>query len=403
MRKLIFFTVALLFAAAPAFAQTAEPKDTLADYTDEVVYSGKRYEVVTNNFWDNWFVSVGGGGQLYFGDHDHQLQLGQWISPAVDVAVGKWFSPELGMRLMYSGFALRGATQDGTHSLGTEIKGKPWHGYWLKNSRFGFFFIHADVMLNLSNVIGGYKETRVYNISPYLGVGVMRAYDAPTATEFALNAGLMNSFRITPALDINLDIRGAMVSDRFDGEAGGRSGEGLLTASVGLTYKFKERGWERSKTVIRYDNRALNDLKDQIEALKAQNAALQQALAEGNEARIDTLIRHINVVSPVMITFKIGKSDLTRKDRVSLGMLAELIKETDPSVIYTITGYADAGTGSAELNERLSRERAEAVYDCLVNEYGVEAGRLKTEHKGGVENMFYDDPALSRAAITVGR
>lgn len=396
-------TAGLLIAAGPAFAQTAEPKDTLADYTDKVVYSETKYEVVTNNFWDNWFVSVGGGGQLYFGDHDHQLQLGQWISPAVDVAVGKWFSPELGMRLMYSGLSVRGATQNGTHSLGTEIKGKPWHGYWLKNSRFGFFFIHADVMLNLSNVIGGYKEKRVYNISPYLGVGVMRAYDAPTATEFALNAGLMNSFRITPALDINLDIRGAMVSDRFDGEAGGRSGEGLLTASVGLTYKFKERGWERSKTVIRYDNRALNDLKDQIEALKAQNAALQQALAEGNEARIDTLIRHINVVSPVMITFKIGKSDLTRKDRVSLGMLAELIKETDPSVIYTITGYADAGTGSAELNERLSRERAEAVYDCLVNEYGVEAGRLKTEYKGGVENMFYDDPALSRAAITVGR
>ena len=162
MRKLIFFTVALLFAAAPAFAQTAEPKDTLADYTDEVVYSGKRYEVVTNNFWDNWFVSVGGGGQLYFGDHDHQLQLGQWISPAVDVAVGKWFSPELGMRLMYSGFALRGATQDGTHSLGTDIKGKPQQGYWLENSRFGFFFIHADVMLNLSNVIGGYNTASFF-------------------------------------------------------------------------------------------------------------------------------------------------------------------------------------------------------------------------------------------------
>ena len=397
-------TAGLLIAAGPAFAQTAEPKDTLADYTDKVVYSETKYEVVTNNFWDNWFVSVGGGGQLYFGDHDHQLQLGQWISPAVDVAVGKWFSPELGMRLMYSGLSVRGASQNGTHSLGTLIKGKPLHGYWLENSRFGFFFIHADVMLNLSNVIGGYKEKRVYNISPYLGVGVMRAYDAPTATEFALNAGLMNSFRVAPALDINLDIRGAMVSDRFDGEAGGRSGEGLLTASVGLTYKFKERGWERPKTVFRHDNREANGLRNQIEALKAENARLQDALAAAeNDKDVETIIKEINVASPVMITFNIGKSKLAKRDRASLSLMADLIKESDESIVYTITGYADAGTGSAERNEVLSRERAEAVYNCLVEEYGVPADRLKVENKVSEENMFYDDPALSRAAITVGR
>ena len=104
-----------------------------------------------------------------------------------------------------------------------------------------------------------------------------------------------------------------------------------------------------------------------------------------------------------MITFKIGKSNLARRDRAALGMLAEVISESDPSVVYTITGYADAGTGTPAINERLSRERAEAVYDCLVNEYHVDADRLKVEYKGGVENMFYDDPELSRAAITVGR
>ena len=398
-----FLAAALLFAAGSAFAQTAEPKDTLAAYTDEVVYDENKHKVVTNTFWDNWFISVGGGGQLYFGDHDRQLTLGQWISPAFDVAVGKWFSPEVGVRLMYSGGALRGASQNGAHTLSSPIKGKPWYGYWLTNSRFGFFHVHADVMLNLNNTIAGYKEDRIYTISPYIGLGVMRAYKAPTSTEFAVNAGLFNSFRVAKALDVNLDIRGTIVNDRFDGEFGGRSGEGLLTASVGVTYRFKERGWERPKTVIRHDNRAINDLKDQIEALKAENERLQAALAEGNEAKADTIIQKINVATPVMITFKIGKSDLARRDRAALGMLAEVISESDPSVVYTITGYADAGTGTPAINERLSRERAEAVYDCLVNEYHVDAERLKVEYKGGVENMFYDDPELSRAAITVGR
>ena len=104
-----------------------------------------------------------------------------------------------------------------------------------------------------------------------------------------------------------------------------------------------------------------------------------------------------------MITFNIGKSKLAKRDRASLSLMADLIKESDESIVYTITGYADAGTGSAERNEVLSRERAEAVYNCLVEEYGVPADRLKVENKVSEENMFYDDPALSRAAITVGR
>ena len=401
----------VLLVSVPAFAQTAELKDTLADFTDEVIYSENKHKVATNTFWDNWFISVGGGGLLYFGDHDRQLQFGEWISPTFDIAVGKWFSPEVGARLMYSGGAIRGATQasqesNGVHSLGSAIAGKPDYGYWLKNSRFGFFNIHADVLFNLNNIIAGYKEDRIYTISPYIGLGVMRAYKAPVATEFAGTVGLFNSFRVAKGLDINLDVRGALVSDRFDGEVGGlrgREGEGLLSVALGVTYKFKERGWERSKTIIRHDNRTINDLRDQIEDLKYQNEALKKALAERDEAKVDTIIQRINVAAPVMVTFKIGKSNLSRRDRVSLGMLADVIKDTDESIVYTITGYADAGTGSVAINDRLSRERAEAVYDCLVNEYGVDADRLKVEYKGGVENMFYDDPTLSRAAITVGR
>lgn len=396
----------VLLVSVPAFAQTAEPKDTLADFTDEVIYSENKHKVVTNTFWDNWFISVGGGGLLYFGDHDRQLGFGEWISPTFDIAVGKWFSPEVGARLMYSGGAIRGATQTDTHSLGSWIDSKPINNFWLQNSRFGFFNIHADVLFNLNNIIAGYKEDRIYTISPYIGLGVMRAYKAPVATEFAGTVGLLNSFRVAKGLDINLDVRGALVSDRFDGEVGGlrgREGEGLLSVALGVTYKFKERGWERSKTIIRHDNRTINDLRDQIEDLKYQNEALKKALAERDEAKVDTIIQRINVAAPVMVTFKIGKSNLSRRDRVSLGMLADVIKDTDESIVYTITGYADAGTGSVAINDRLSRERAEAVYDCLVNEYGVDADRLKVEYKGGVENMFYDDPTLSRAAITVGR
>ena len=39
------------------------------------------------------------------------------------------------------------------------------------------------------------------------------------------------------------------------------------------------------------------------------------------------------------------------------------------NAVYTIIGYADKGTGTKEFNQFLSKARAEAVYNCLVNEF----------------------------------
>ena len=100
-----------------------------------------------------------------------------------------------------------------------------------------------------------------------------------------------------------------------------------------------------------------------------------------------------------LVTFSINSSKLTNKDRVNLGKIAEAFNKTDDSVVLAVTGYADEGTGTAKVNERLSRERAEAVYNCLVNEFGVKPEKLETDYKGGVENMFYDDAILSRSVV----
>ena len=106
------------------------------------------------------------------------------------------------------------------------------------------------------------------------------------------------------------------------------------------------------------------------------------------------------IASANLVTFPIGKSKLSNEARANLGMLAEVIKAGDKNAVYTITGYADAGTGSKRINEKLSKARAEAVYECLVEEFGIDKAQLKIDYKGGVENMFYDDPRLSRAVIT---
>lgn len=379
-------------------AQNADSTVVVSDVTEEIQYNNDKYKVETNHFFDNWFVSGGFGGQVLFGNHDKQVKFFNRIAPALDIAVGKWFTPGIGVRLMYSGLSVKGATQkEGhgefpTHSTGEDVPGKGGDGYWLMKQKFKFYNLHLDALFNMSNILYGYNEKRVYNCSPYFGLGWTRVWESPQSMEVSANVGILNSFRLNDALDLNLDIRGAYVSDRFDGELGGRWGEGIWSATIGLTYKFKPRGWDRSKTIIRTHDRTseLKAMQDKINDMQAQ-------LAKRKTDSI-TVIRTMAAAS--FVVFKIDTWDLTNEARVQLSLFAENIKKADPNVVYIITGYADKGTGSVERNIVLSKNRARVVYECLVNEFGVPKKQLRIDHKGGVDDMFYNDPRMSRAVIT---
>lgn len=396
MNKKTFFAAILLAAASPVLAQS-EQSSSNGDIKETVEYNSSKYQVETNHFWDNWFITAGAGPQIFFGDHDRQIGVGKRISPALQVAIGKWFTPEMGVRITYSGLSAKGATRWGmAHSTGEQVSG--W-GSGLYYSKFKFFNVHADALFNFSNIFCGYNAKRIWNSTPYVGVGWMRTWESPTAGNITMNVGWINSFRLCDALDFNIDIHAALVDDAIDGEMGQAKFDGLLNATVGLTYKFKERGWDRSKstTIVRYDQSEIDAMRDKLNAMSAENAKLKKALADGNEKQVRDIVNKIAAAN--FVVFEIGKSDLSNEARVNLGLLAKVIKSVDNKTVYTITGYADAGTGSEKLNERLSKARAEAVYECLVNEFKVPASQLQIDYKGGVENMFYDDPRMSRAVI----
>ena len=132
IKKAIATAVVMMAAAPAAFAQAG----TGADATETVEYSSDKYKVETNRFWSNWFVGVGGGANIFFGDHDRQADFGDRLGGALDVSLGKWFTPGIGMRLMYSGLKAKGATQNGAHSTGKDVPGKGGTGYWLDQQEF---------------------------------------------------------------------------------------------------------------------------------------------------------------------------------------------------------------------------------------------------------------------------
>lgn len=399
--KKIFVIAGMLSMAGSVMAQEAAT-DTIASETvvaEEIVSEEVK---VPSPGKCNWFVSAGAGPQVYFGDHDRQRKFGERIAPALDIAVGKWITPGIGLRLMYSGLYAKGATQNGVYQSGGPISGKPWHGYWLNESKFDFMNLHVDVMFDLCNLIGGYNPERVYSCIPYGGVGFAHVWNKPHNQSITGVLGVLNAFHISKAFDINADLRATAFNDNFDGSEGESKFEGLLTLSLGVTYKFAPRGFFNKKEIVKvtqykFDNDAVNELRAQVADLVARNERLEKELQGAGKTVTHTVVKSVG--ADYLIYFPINVSSLSDADRAQLDLCAKVIKESAADSKYMIIGYADKSTGSPEINEILSRERAESVRSCLVNEFGVPVSRLEVSWKGGVGNMFYDDPALSRVVI----
>jgi outer membrane protein OmpA-like peptidoglycan-associated protein len=211
---------------------------------------------------------------------------------------------------------------------------------------------------------------------------------------------LLNLFRVTSKLDATLDIRGAMVDDQFDAEIGGRRQEGLLSVDLGLSYRFG-RSVSRPEVAL-LTAAELAELNDRVNQINRENAALRDELtsaaARSSKTKVEKIVEWKDVAADIYIRFELGKSELSKEARVQLSFLADLLK-TYKEGSYTITGYADAVTGSAEINARLSWARAEEVKKCLVKEFGVKSSRLEIVAAGGVGTQYYNDPALSRSVV----
>jgi hypothetical protein len=219
-----------------------------------VVESEGKSAFVTNKFYNNWFIGTAAGAQMHFSDHNKQMNFGERLSPAFEAYVGKWFSPTVGTRVMFGGFKINGVTQNGTHSTGEVYDAAKR----LQKQEINFFYTHADVLFNVTNMLTDYEADRFYNFSPYLGFGWLHKSKGPKQNEGGANIGLYNAFRLGPALEFTLDVRGTFMHDRFDGEVGNRRGEGLLSTTFGLAYIFKTHKWRRLKSsTIRHDKSQL--------------------------------------------------------------------------------------------------------------------------------------------------
>ena len=81
-----------------------------------------------------------------------------------------------------------------------------------------------------------------------------------------------------------------------------------------------------------------------------------------------------------VIYFRINSATIDRNQVINVYNIAEYAKNNTETI--TLVGYADRETGTPDYNMGLSKRRAEAVADMLVNKFGISRDRLKLDWKG---------------------
>jgi len=349
---------------------------TMAQNTEDPTL---KYSVATNSFWSNWFIQVGADFNTWYSGQEHGegLKTTPWkkfrMNPGASVAIGKWFTPGLGLRVKAQGIWGKAASDEENYGNGNK--------YWIAN---------GQALFNLSNMLCGYNPKRVWNFIPFVGAGVGRTM---TYNLYAtgLSAGILNEFRVSKKIAINAEIGWNRYEGDIDGQMDGYlnhrgwdSHDNNIYAELGLTYNLGKATWEKtpdvdaikalSQSQIDALNAQLNDANGEIDRLK--NMLANQPKAEPQKVK--------ELVSfPVSVFFNIDKTIVaSKKDLVDVRAIAEFAKENDVKLL--VTGYADKATGTPARNQWLSEKRAEIVAKELVK-MGVPSDKIVQAAKGGVK------------------
>ena len=104
------------------------------------------------------------------------------------------------------------------------------------------------------------------------------------------------------------------------------------------------------------------------------------------------VVEEVKKVEPLRreIFFKINTSKIAESETVKIRDIVAYLN-ANPNAKITITGFADAGTGNTKINDRLAKERAEAVANTLISQYAIDAARITSESKGSREQPFAEN------------
>ncbi len=360
-------------------------------------------DIYHSSWKDNWFMQMGAGMNLpmlenYLPDGTEKRH----ITAAYNLGFGKWMTPYLGWRIS----GLYGAI------------------HWDNNvySKAKYANANFDLMWDMFNSVGGVNTNRVFSIVPFVGLGgtytwdfndrspaIRTSYgDKPNQWTLPVSAGLQMRFRLCRNADFFIEGRAQFYGDNFNNYAYGEPVDVNITAIGGFTINFGGRNFKAYNPCgdleyVMELNHKVNELRA---ALDVTSAALAEAEAQLPCPDVKPIVVHKPATAPApapdiillsTVRFARNSADIADVEMVNVYNVAEWLKE-NPKQNIVIKGYADEQTGTSDYNMALSRQRAQNVYDVLVDEYGINPNRLSIQAEGS-DSQVYETNDWNRIVI----
>jgi len=375
--------------------------------------------ITANKAGDNWYFGVNAGvttrvKESFNGAGDGMFKS---IAPTFGVRLGKNLTTVFGL------------------AADAEM-------YFKSNDKFYSLsktFIEAiDVNLlgtfNLSNLFAGYPgEPRSFEVIALGGFGWEHDFNhlpktnglnSKVALDFAFNLGANKAWQlyIEPALTYCLHdwIGGVDASVTYallgENEPGFKYNinKSVFSIKAGLNYKFGTSNGTHNfaKAALRDQaeidglNAKINELRADVNAKDGKIAADAQTIADlkaklaACESRpTQTIVeeKKVETLQPIVI-FRQGKSVIDPAQYASIEMIAKYMKN-HPEAKVKVQGYASP-EGPAELNQKLSVQRAEVVKNALIKKYKIAADRITSEGLGATDKLS-DELDFNRVAMFI--
>ena len=187
------------------------------------------------NWGINWFIEIKGGASAFLGTPIGCGDVFDRLSPALQVGLGKWFTPAVGGRVAYQGLSFKNG----------EFKSIDYH------------FIHADFLYNLTSGINcndiGLSR---WDVIPFFGVGMIYNPDWSSACmcpghasgshPFAFSYGVECRYRLNDRMHLVAELSGMTTAKNFDAVgSSSKFGDNMLTLSAGLSFTLGKAGYKR--------------------------------------------------------------------------------------------------------------------------------------------------------------
>ena len=363
--KKIFMSCLLLAGVLSASAQEQYPK---------TVYDHNPY----------WYIQLQGGAQYTLGEIDFK----DLISPNVQIAVGRQFTPVFGLRLQANAWESRAGLGDAK---------------W----KWKYVAPGLDMTFNLSNLFCGFNPNRIFNFSVFAGAGanigwdnkaadITNIYQAAYANTYNENvdyvwdgtkvrlfgrAGIAADFKVSDAVSLGLEVNANTLSDRYNSKKA-HNWDWYFNALAGVKINLGKTHSTRTIEAPKVPEKVIEKVIERVVEKPCPEQQVVEPTRAVAQKKADKFRRDV--------FFMINGTQISKKEQAKVKEIADYLK-ANPNSTVEITGYADRGTGNATINRNLSQRRANAVSNMLQRTYKIQKSRIKTDFKGDTIQPFATD------------